>query len=926
MAGSIVVSHQTNGLPNFDQQQYAVSQFKKILKIRDDVVAGIHPRLQVLSKSDPKGASLRSQSPPASTPNLTNGALASSKAAHVPDSTYHSPVLGSQPSTNILSVMASHSRQNPVSAITSSGLDPIFLTKSEDLIKAETKLQRQRIERALEEQVQQKRQGNRQRISDQEALPDFDVSEVLSQAQQLVKPIAATESIGANGIASSSDSFDENTFYSSQINESGTDDAGEHAKKRKTMPCKYFFEGTCKKGDACTHSHDPAFKQKLQVDAPLTSHVGSPDASREMYPQQGPTSYNRLMNGNGNRASDEMENGPVPNNQVSVATADHRVAHSEKRPNHHGTSSRDDFGGQSYMPGESLKLNPDSSSRRNLPNDIRMDQEYYLEGYDSPNGRLQPGSAPKRNGRFSPGVRDVRIVQSHITSPIAPQPARVSPLAVAKVPRLDQLRRSEQDVASPRNPRQSAPQSPMSGYQPANSRKRRREPDAGESTRNVAARRDLASPLPYIKDEPVSPPPFVDYPGHQPSRYDYIHRQPVVVDSTPPHLPERVVYQQRPPDPIRVESPDLRHVSTPVTRRVISRTGHHYEIEEEPDLRRIVSARQPRRILSPEQDLGHFSAPQPRMTRAASHSYMVNPDVGRQQLFRPSVQPQTVSYSRVGPRPDRSLSPELRRVQYSPIEREPALMAPPPRRIVVDQYGKKYYETPMPVERVMPVERKASAAPAPRYVDESSIPFEQPTFRRASVQPQIAKPYLERSYVTTMQSPGPTSPRYVEYYPSAQPIHDRERQRVYEPREETYRDRNDFVQVVEYPAERSTRHYEDVSGSREGVVRMQSVHPSGVQYQIAREHAPSRMQTVQPEQRRIVEVGNRHDGRASVVHQVSRRGDDRYERHPAYMAVEEPRYQYVSNTRHADFVDGDVQDEGRAEGPRSAGRRPLQRL
>ncbi|MCJ1404509.1 hypothetical protein MMC11_007735 [Xylographa trunciseda] len=926
MAGTIVVSHQTNGLPNFDHQHYAVSEFEKILKIRDEVVAGTHPRLKILSKPDPKVASLKIQPPPGSAPKLANGALAASKAVHVPESTYHNPVLSSQPPTNVLSVKASQARQNLAPAITSSGLDPIFLTKSEDLIKAETRLQRQRIERALEEQMQQKRQGNRQRISEQEALPDFDVSEVLSQAQQLVKPIAATESVGANGIASSSDSFDENTFYSSQINDSGTDDADEHAKKRKTKPCKYFFEGTCKKGDACAFSHDPAFKQKLQVDAPLTSQVGSPDVLRESYPQQGPRPYNSLINGSGKLALDDVENGMEANNQIFGAAADHNSGHSKKRPNHHNTSSGDVLGGQSYVPGELQKPNPDPSSRRNLPNDVRVDQEYYLDDYDSPSGRPQPGSASKRNARVSPGVRDVRIVRNHITSPVAPQPARVSPLAVAKVPRLDQLRRSEQDSASPRNPRQTAPQSPMNGYQPIISRKRRREPDAVEGTRNVAARRDLASPLPYIKDEPVSPPPFMDYPGHPPSRYDHVIRQPVVADSTPPHLKERAVYQQRPQDPIYVESPDLRRVSTPVTRRVISRTGHRYEVQEEPDLRRIVSARQVRRVPSPEQDLGHYSAPQSRIARAASHTYMMNPDLSRQELYRPSVQPQVVTYSRGGPRPERSPSPDLRRTQYSPIEREPVLMAPPPRRIVVDQYGKKYYETPVPVERVMPVERKSSVAPTSRYFEDSSVPFDTPAFRRASVQPQLAKPYLERGYVTTMQSPGPTSPRYVEYYPSAQPTHDLERQRVYEPREETYRDRSDLVQVVDYPPERTTRHYEDVAGPRDGVVRMRSVHPSSVQYEMAREHAPSRMQTVQPEPRRMIEVGSRHDGRASVVHQVSLRGDERFERHPAYVGTEEPRYQYVSNGRHADFIDGDAQDELVAEGPRSAGRRPLQRL
>ena len=59
----------------------------------------------------------------------------------------------------------------------SSALDPIYLVESDDLIQAKMKLERQRPERALEEQVQQRRLGTRQRNSDQQALPDFDVNE-----------------------------------------------------------------------------------------------------------------------------------------------------------------------------------------------------------------------------------------------------------------------------------------------------------------------------------------------------------------------------------------------------------------------------------------------------------------------------------------------------------------------------------------------------------------------------------------------------------------------------------------------------------------------------------------------------------------------------------------------------------------------------
>lgn len=786
------------------------------------------------------------------------------------------------------------------------------------------RLERQRLERTLEDQIQQRRMANRQRVTDQDALPDFDVSDVLFQAQELVKPIAATESHGANGIASSSDSFDENTFYSSQMNDTTTDEADEHPKRRSTKPCKYFFQGTCRKGDSCVWSHDPAFKQKLQRDVSLTMELDSQDVSQDPVLETARRPHAQHHNSGTRRSSMEIERGFEADSQLHGPAPGQGHNGLRDRPYHHSRDSGEIVEDTMDLSDQLQGSRQGDRSRRNQPADFTMERDYSYQALDSPNGRFQPGSASKRNGRASPPPRDVRIVRNHITSPIAPQPARVSPLAVARVPRLDQIRRSNQDsygLSSPRQPG-SGHQSPANASQPANSRKRRREPDLAESTRNVATRRDLDSPGPYIKDEPVSPPPFPVHPVRQHSRHEQVSRQPFIIGSTPPYLTERIVYERRQAEPSHVRVAELQSLSTPIVRRVVSRAGHHYEVQEEPEIRQVYSARQPRRVLSPQQDLGHYSAPQPRATRALSRSYIVPPEADRQQQYRASVQPQAVSYNQMGPARDRSLSPELRPVQYSPLERDPVLMAPPARRVVMDQYGNKYYEAPLPAEP------RASVAPSQRYVNESVNPFERldpPASRRASVHPQLTKVYDEGGYMRTIQSPAPTSPSYVEYYQPAKPVSTAARQQTYEPREEMYQDGNGVVRVVEHPPQRATQRYEEVPRHREGVTRMQSVRPSTSQYELPREHIP-RMQTVQPEHERILELGARRAVRVPAVRQVSLRPDEGYERGPVYVATERPRYQYVSDVRDSGYVGGEVQDELVMEEARSAGRRPLQRL
>ncbi|KAG8425378.1 hypothetical protein J3458_002083 [Metarhizium acridum] len=95
-------------------------------------------------------------------------------------------------------------------------LNPIFLEKSESLVRAELQIQRQRLERAIKEEVEQRRAAKN---SPAELIPDLDLSDVLARALVLAQttsaPITHGENLTANA-ETTSDSLDDSTFYSSR--------------------------------------------------------------------------------------------------------------------------------------------------------------------------------------------------------------------------------------------------------------------------------------------------------------------------------------------------------------------------------------------------------------------------------------------------------------------------------------------------------------------------------------------------------------------------------------------------------------------------------------------------------------------------------------------------------------------------------------
>ena len=876
-----------------------LSQYDKIIALRDEVFAGKHPRLRLPSATAAAAPASNVAHPnpwqASSSSALPNGLPPRPPPSHKPAVASASRAEQTSAFTNGASSALPVQHPVPPPVRHSPKLDPIFLTKSDGLIREEMKLERRRIELALENQLHQKKVQSK-RNAEPDIAPDFDLSEVLQQAQELVKHLPAHVAPAANRVGSHSDSVDEATYYSSQVNETSTDDSGDRSKRKTTKPCKFFFEGSCRKGDACSFSHDPAFRQKLQGLAAEADHSEFESDPNRM------GQHGRNANGGRLRPSptySNRESGELIEDSPYSPSLQMHVEDPRPEPNMpRGEAGRDNFAGRNNH-------NNRRQSRRSPP----------------------PGD---RRARASPDMRDGKVVRNHITSPLAPQPSRVSPLAVAKVPRVDRLRHEQHEERSPRQGRQanSNHQSPAG---PPQGRKRRREVDIDDVPRNVAPRRFMESPPPpEIKEEPLSPVPFQDLPAQRYAVQDEVARVPVEYVSTPRQR-EHVVYHPVPPDDRDFLPSEFRRGTPQSSRRVFSGPEAPCEPMNGHPVRRVVTtSRYPERFASPVQSVRDYPPPpsatfQPPTGEMTPHLAPMDT-----RSYRGSVQPQQMAHSV----PHEPTSPEIRRVQYSPIERRGSVVMAPPRRIVMDQDGNRYYEAVRP-EPMPPTVRD------PYYAGQLISSQEVPQ-RVASVRPQTARVVSDGRYVQRVASP---PVRYVEYRPST---HALPPQPVYEPPERAYRgSRGEIVHLVQYPPERREIRYSDVGRPQE-IVRLSSVAPrEPPAYDVAPPPEMARMPSVPPRDGgpeparsrmphaataqpdappRIVELG-----RQSVVNyprevrELSARPQERYARHEPYVEAPRARYRYVSDMPPADYdlreMDGGAVMEGAKEN-----QRPIQRL
>ncbi|MCJ1338336.1 hypothetical protein MMC09_003623 [Bachmanniomyces sp. S44760] len=910
MAADILAQTRNVALDNnTDHECRKALEYEKIALLRDQVFSGKHPRLKLKVQSQARSP-LRVPGNGTQPLQIPNGTAAAQQTPNA-----KSPVQPVQSTPNPLPSIASvqkplDTRQTLMNGDARPSIDPVLLTKSDPLLRAEIQLERQRIERFLEEQVHQKKIESRQKFANSDIIPDFDVAEVLQRAQEIVKPIAAGESTTANRIASSSESLEENTFYSSQHNDSTPDGLAENPQKQRTKPCKYFFEGSCRKGDHCNFSHDPAFKRMLQREEPQLGDADNLDNGD-------------ISNGHPDKTAKKVASrkniepaGAPSGESFPILKNVNRDSSPNKRHSAQMLRTR-------LIPSMSPEiLEEPAYSPPGIPDPIRHREGNTLSHHQAdfatyrPDGTRKPirnGHANRSDYPTSPSSQNIRIVRSHITSPLAPQPARVSPLAVSKMPNVRQMdggsHGNEAHKISAKQPR-SIRQNSVVQTQPIISKKRRRDPDPDDRSRNVAPRRGVASPDVYIKDEPMSPPPITTVPRRMLRHVD--SSSVVQQDMLSPYQDERNLYEPRGHGHhSRTEIYDMDTPQTPPVRRIVSGMRLRYESEEEPGRRRVVSARQPRRIMSPLPDASTYSAPQSQPLRSGQRTYQLQTPTEVAHPYRASVKPQPIAYDPV----ERSPSPLPPQARYTSVARDFMPMAPPPRRIVVDQYGNEYYEAPISNDR-------ASIAPSNHRVADYPEPPIRSISHRMSVRPRVTEAYDDGRYMRDNVSPGPTSPQYARYYEAPEAVHATNRQPIYEPGRMAYKRLDDDMQNADYPRVPTTSTRQATERVIDPYARLSSTQPIERQYTFARDQLP-RVQSVRPEQDRVVSLGGRRQiGRP--LRQVSVVPDDGYVRAPEYAAVQKPRYQYVTDNRRGDMMEGG--DELLMEEPRSAGRRPLQRM
>ena len=857
-----------------DSEPQLADLVRKLTALRNDIVAGSHPRLKLPAHFGDKGKPLSvvGRANASSLPGLSNGIsippppTGSGFPQMHATTTYSTPSIGSKPASQ-------HASALPAST---SGIDPIFLQKSDTLVKAEAQAKRERLEHNLEDQAQMKKSSLKHKTHDEFAMPEFSVDEVLKRAHSLVQPFAFDREGLVNAAASSIDSFDDNTFYSTQVNES-TSTEGEVIEEprrqyTRTRLCRFFLnDKRCPYGDKCQFSHDPALRAK--VDGP------------------GSGSHGKDMDGSNHREEPHLRNKSPPrpthkkgrdgkNDQSAVAeptSQEQRIAQLEAQleamkakeaqvQQYHqqpaaSTQPRktqplivgpDEFGRDLSLRDGNTRPKNDSQIQ-----DPRTDREY---------SRYDRNSA-------SPSTNGVRFARYHNDSPHPPQPSRISPPTITKTQKINQNHEDGPRVSRIPYAEVISDDSPNISVQPLSSRKRRRGRDTGEQNRNVVPRNG-ASPHIRIKDEPVSPPPLNEGPLRRGSGQDAGRS---VFTDVAPRPEDRIVRQasnyDRASGHLYEQTP-----SGPPMRRVISRNGQQYFANDEPDLRRVVSERQMRLPVSPTPRHAPLPYMEPRIVRATSQSY-VSPTGHRPPVeHRPSVQPRHVSYGRSPSPPTRNMSP---------AGPSPTIMAPPPPRVLMDQYGNEFLESEIRQVSVAPINR--SQMP-PRYDDVGDRVTEQ---RYTSVRPQAEPRYeqqrprvevIRNAFADDERTPrfvdqqhSPASPTFLDYSRPVQVIqrHDQV------PGDGSY-DRDYPTTRVIYQERRPESIYEPSNSQRDENYQVQNLRPVEDRFERI-----SRVSSVQP---RVVQITERPPVSPYVGRQGSVRPSENFLRSESFGG----QYQYAA--------------------------------
>ena len=816
----------TNGATLTAEELREILEYDRIVQFRDAVLSGIHPRVKIPPHLAGKhvNSALNVSSPNLSTPSRANLHAQSGRSnagSHQEESSSfynRSPKNTRQPASTHLAMS------------TKSEINPILLEKSDDLIKAEIQLQRQRLERGLREQIEQQRTAAKSLLQTSESLPNFDISEVLSKALAIVQPCTTAQaepSVGAR--SSASDSFDEKTFYSSQHDTPEPSSSSQGQKDSVDMQSHQVIsvdEHPAEKHSAQIHVAD-------QHMVPTSTSLSKDNHLAKSTPLQTQPSYsNHQLSATIKSGRDlEMELSRSNSSRGAIAI-DASTTMSTQRP---GTVSEP----------ESISLCANST----VSCPVKDKLADRLPAQNAIGDRLQQSPAS-----ISP------VVRAHNLSPIAPQPARVSPLATARNPPLlrgmvptEEAQPAQVSALRNQPTRISSTDSSPKGVKTAERKKEKRK--KRRKTKDTADTPDS----PFIKPEPQSPSPYAVAPLPRPQKRqrhsgqytaELNYDEPEVIMQE--HVPER--FKGIPP------------------QREYERYESHYEPrirKPEPAYQRVQSENVGYRCdngghyaLQPHSPASSsFAVPyahnEVRPFRAASHAVVERRDHEEPRYYKAPIPQASV---RADADRERSMSPILRE------RRSPVPMAPPrqPVRIMVDEYGRRYYDP------VLIPSMRQSVAPPISYRDPERV-YGPPPGRAVSSRIPVDE-YEEDGVVYRRASPAMTTPRRVvtqpEFATPPQPEYRSYRQREYSVRPTAMAPPGEEYVQIRRPDRRQTTQSEHVP--LEYAARAPSVRPEVVRYEIPQEY-DRRLQSVRPEgPPEEYAASMRPEGRREVLSQSQR--------------------------------------------------------
>lgn len=737
-------------------QLLELQQYGRIVKFRDTILSGSHPSIKVPVPAGGKVAS--SQHTTAQNSTVAGPASKNNQSALAANNLRSVQANAQHPAVDIPKAATSATAASGLPTSNATQIDPLLLTKSEQLIKAELQIRRQRLEKTLREEIDAQRATNKSN----EQTTDLDLSDILAKALTLVQatapPLTDVE-IGANASVSS-DSFDDNTFYSSQHD----------TPEPSPQPQAYNAAGDVPMRDIAPSHLRPTVPEAAAVPAHDQPLVPSPFLSRAKDPQASSAS----------QKTGNLTLLPAGHDAALQAAIAHDLRYSPTydidAPSLGQRSGADESHAQVISSNGS-----GSTSRSGDRGNTDLERHTDYSG-------ILPIQPPLQNHQFGYGAP---LIRAHDLSPYAPQPSHVSPLATARLqpipePEISILQGAPAPVVALRQEQGNgtSPESSPQGSGKANKKKSNKKKNKRKAQDAVGAERPGS---PYIKPEPRSPSPLTSPQFARPpkrQRPSNRSQHELNYDASRVAQPVEVIHDDPLPRPHReyerVYDPypnEVRYSVAPGSQRIEHPAYEERRLEE--------PVQYVRRAQSPAY-APQYAPSEARPVRSATYS-LADP------VYR-----EAPTYQREGRMSVRPVVDRTRSRSPAMADNRSAVMAPPrpATRIFRDEFGREYLEPPCPPPdttrySVAPSARLAgpeivyeqaparatTRMPGPDTFERDGIIYKRasppPAARRVVTQPEYGsidhRDYRQRDYSARSGPAPPMTQEFVQYRTEARP-------------------------------------------------------------------------------------------------------------------------------------------------------------